>query len=36
MFLCWALEQGYIDKLPLPKDVPLGMSAEKEGRCRTD
>lgn len=27
MFLVWCLEQGYIDKLPLPKDVPLGKSA---------
>jgi hypothetical protein len=23
-FLFWAKEQGYIDRLPLPKDVPLG------------
>ena len=27
MFLCWALEQGYIAKLPLPKDTPMGRSA---------
>lgn len=27
MFLCWALEQGYITKLPLPKDTPMGRSA---------
>jgi len=26
MFLCWALEQGYIAKLPLPKDTPMGRS----------
>jgi site-specific recombinase XerD len=25
-FLVWAKEQGYIDKLPLPKDVPTGRS----------
>lgn len=25
-FLVWALEQGYIDKLPLPKDTPMGRS----------
>ena len=24
MFFVWCLEQGYIDKLPLPKDVSLG------------
>ena len=26
MFLCGALEQGYIAKLPLPKDTPMGHS----------
>ena len=26
MFLCWAMEQGYISKLPLPKDTPMGRS----------
>ena len=26
MFLAWCLEQGYIAKLPLPKDTPLGRS----------
>jgi len=26
VFLAWCLEQGYISKLPLPKDVPLGRS----------
>lgn len=25
-FLVWAKEQGYIDKLPLPKDTPMGRS----------
>lgn len=29
-FLIWAKEQGYIDKLPLPKDVPLGRSANTQ------
>ena len=24
MFLIWARDNGYIEKLPLPKDVPLG------------
>ena len=24
MFLTWARDNGYIEKLPLPKDVPLG------------
>jgi len=27
MFLVWALAQGYIAKLPLPKDTPMGRSA---------
>ena len=26
MFLCWSLERGYITKLPLPRDVPLGRN----------
>ena len=26
MFLVWALAQGYIAKLPLPKDTPMGRS----------
>jgi hypothetical protein len=30
MFLLWAKETGRIDKLPLPKDLPLGRSKEKE------
>jgi site-specific recombinase XerD len=29
-FLVWAKEQGYIDKLPLPKDTPMGRSAQKD------
>jgi hypothetical protein len=31
MFLMWAKETGRIDKLPLPKDIPMGRSKEKEG-----
>ena len=30
MFLVWAKETGRIDKLPLPKDLPMGRSQEKE------
>jgi len=30
MFLVWAKETGRIDKLPLPKDTPMGRSL-KEG-----
>ncbi len=30
MFLIWAKETGRIDKLPLPKDTPMGRS-QKEG-----
>ena len=26
MFLTWCLERGYISKLPLPKDTPMGRS----------
>lgn len=26
-FLIWAKEQGYIDKLPLPKDTPMSARA---------
>lgn len=29
-FLVWALEQGYIDKLPLPKDTPMGRSLKTQ------
>jgi len=31
MFMCWCMEHGYIDRLPLPKDVPLGRSTESDG-----
>lgn len=30
MFLVWCLEQGYIIKLPLPKDTPMGRSIKTE------
>ena len=30
MFLVWAKETGRIDKLPLPKDTPMGRSVAKE------
>lgn len=30
MFLVWAKETGRLDKLPLPKDLPMGRSKEKE------
>lgn len=30
MFLIWAKETGRIDKLPLPKDIPMGRSKDKE------
>jgi len=29
MFLIWARETGRIDKLPLPKDTPMGRSLKK-------
>jgi site-specific recombinase XerD len=29
-FLVWAKEQGYIEKLPLPKDTPMGRSAKND------
>lgn len=29
-FLVWAKEQSYIDKLPLPKDVPTGRSLKTQ------
>ncbi len=29
MFLVWAKDCGYITKLPLPKDMPLGRSARR-------
>ncbi len=30
MFLVWAKETGRIDKLPLPKDTPMGRSAMQD------
>ena len=27
MFFVWAKDMGYIEKLPLPRDVPLGKNA---------
>lgn len=30
MFLVWAKDTGRLDKLPLPKDLPMGRSKEKE------
>jgi site-specific recombinase XerD len=30
MFLIWAKETGRINKLPLPKDTPMGRSSSKE------
>ncbi len=30
MFLFWAKQQGYIQKLPIPKDMPVGRSAVEE------
>lgn len=32
MFLVWALGKGYIAKLPLPKDFPLGYSRTTEAQ----
>jgi hypothetical protein len=32
MFLIWAKDTGRIDKLPLPKDTPMGRSAKKGGQ----
>jgi len=29
-FLIWAKEQGYIDKLPLPKDTPMGRGLKNQ------
>jgi len=29
MFLVWALGKGYITKLPLPKDMPMGHSVKQ-------
>ena len=36
MFLVWAKETGRIDKLPLPKDTPMGRSVKKEGDQQHD
>ena len=36
MFLVWAKETGRIDKLPLPKDTPMGRSVKKEGDPQHD
>jgi len=37
MFLIWAKEIGYIERLPLPKDVPLGRSAGNiQAACADD
>ena len=36
MFLVWAKETSRIDKLPLPKDLPLGRSKEKENPEHAD
>lgn len=36
MFLVWALEQGYITKLPLPKDTPMGRSQSTTRSEATD
>lgn len=30
MFLVWAKEQGYITKLPLPKETPMGRSLKTQ------
>ena len=43
MFLVWARDNGYIEKLPLPKNVPVGRSAgspehggAENAACQTD
>lgn len=33
-FLIWAKEQGYISKLPLPKDTPMGRSLKSDSEVR--
>ena len=30
MFLVWAKERGYIAKLPIPRDMPLGRSSKTQ------
>ena len=34
-FFVWARDNGYIDKLPLPKDVPLGRCADNSENAAT-
>lgn len=34
-FLVWCLEQGYITKLPLPKDTPLGRSLKTQSEVQS-
>ena len=36
MFLIWAKETGRIDNLPLPKDLPMGRSKEKQPEAQAD
>jgi site-specific recombinase XerD len=36
MFLIWAMETGRIDKLPLPKDLPMGRNKEKQPEAQAD
>ena len=36
MFLVWAKETGLIDKLPLPKDTPMGRSVAKEKEAKDE
>jgi hypothetical protein len=34
MLLVWAKDQGYITKLPFPKDLPLGHNTPKESEVQ--
>ena len=36
MFLIWALGNGYITKLPLPKDLPMGHSLKQTTEVQDD
>ena len=36
MFLVWAQDQGYITKLPLPKDTPMGNSVKNNSQRTTE
>lgn len=36
VFLFWAKEQGYIDRLPIPKDMPVGRSAVEEREANAE